>query len=101
VVAVIACHDHQLKIAVAAIGACDPVRVHDLDATRFLARSRHVPSVETSACRNVGNCVESNAKDLLPQSESGQNGTFVITRYYTYSGSLTTPPCSEPVRGSS
>lgn len=47
--------------------------------------------------------VESNAKNLLPGFESGHdrrghdNGTFVITRYYTYSGSLTTP-CSEPVR---
>jgi hypothetical protein len=45
-VAVIACHDHQLKIAVVAIAAYDPVRVHDLDATRFLDRSRHVPSVK-------------------------------------------------------
>src|SRR5438270_14073708 len=53
VVAVIACHDHQLKITVVAVGACDPVRVHDLDATRFLARSRHVPSVKTSACRQL------------------------------------------------
>jgi hypothetical protein len=34
------------SIAVVAIGACDPVRVHDFDATRFLARSRHVPSVK-------------------------------------------------------
>jgi len=41
VVTVIACHDHQLEITVAAIAARDPVRVHDLDATRFLARSRH------------------------------------------------------------
>jgi hypothetical protein len=49
VVAVIVCHDHQLKIAVVAIGACDPVRVHDLDATRFLARSRHVPSLRRVA----------------------------------------------------
>src|SRR2546427_4137218 len=53
VVAAIACHDHQLKIAVVAIGAGDPVRVHDLDATRSLARSRHVPSVNTSACRQL------------------------------------------------
>jgi hypothetical protein len=42
--ALIACHNHQLKIAVVAVGACEPVRVHDLDATRFLARSRHVPA---------------------------------------------------------
>jgi hypothetical protein len=40
--AVIARHDHQLKITVVAIASCDPVRVHDLDATRFLARSRHI-----------------------------------------------------------
>jgi hypothetical protein len=53
VLAAVACHDHQLKIAVAAIGAGDPVRVHDFDATRFLARSRHVPSVKTSACRQL------------------------------------------------
>jgi len=54
VVAVIACHDHQLKIAVVAIGACDPVRVHDLDATRFLARSRHEfrPAVQSPPTRH-------------------------------------------------
>jgi hypothetical protein len=39
--AVVTCHDHQLETAVIAVGSSDPVRVHDLDATRFLARSRH------------------------------------------------------------
>jgi hypothetical protein len=46
VLAVVACHDHQLKVAIVAIGADDPVRVQNFDATRFLARSRHVPSVK-------------------------------------------------------
>jgi hypothetical protein len=49
VLAVVACHDHQLETAVVAIGAGDPVRVHDLDATRFLARSRHDPESKDSA----------------------------------------------------
>jgi hypothetical protein len=53
VTAVVACHDHQLKIAVFAIGPGNPIRVHDLDATRFLTRSRHGVRVETSACRQL------------------------------------------------
>jgi hypothetical protein len=39
--AVVARHDHQLETSVLPVGSSDPVRVHDLDATRFLARSRH------------------------------------------------------------
>lgn len=43
--------------------------------------------------------IESNAKDLLPGSQPGHGGSpFVITRYYSYAGSLTTPPCSQGVR---
>ena len=41
--AVVACHDHQLETAVLAVGSGDPVCVHDVDATGFLARSRHDP----------------------------------------------------------
>jgi hypothetical protein len=52
---VIACHDHQLKTSVLAIGVGNPIRVGDLDATRFLARSRHVPSVKTWGVANIDN----------------------------------------------
>jgi hypothetical protein len=49
--AVVARHDHQFETAVLAVGSGGPVRVHDFDATRFLARSRHDSSVENSAWR--------------------------------------------------
>jgi hypothetical protein len=48
--AVVARHNHQLETAVLAVCPGGPVRVHDLDATRFLARSWHDPRVENSAC---------------------------------------------------
>lgn len=41
---------------------------------------------------------EFRATELLPGSAHGAGPVSVLTRYYSYSGSLTTPGCSEPVR---
>ena len=43
--------------------------------------------------------IDSNPNEILPGSRSKHhNGMLVMTDYLAYSGSLTTPPCSEPVR---
>lgn len=41
--------------------------------------------------------IESSPTELLPANASRGRGASVMTRYYSYSGSLTTPGCSEPV----
>ena len=43
VLAIVACHDHQLEPAVLTVGSGAPIRVQDFDPTRLFARSRHEP----------------------------------------------------------